>query len=152
MADIDHFKRINDEWGHAVGDQAIQRFAAILRQYIRPGDLLGRYGGEEFCLVLPGADLQRGRELAEQLRAAVAANQGRGLGPGAALQMSASFGVAQQPVPSGAGTAVPHLAALIDRADRAMYRAKQQGRNRVVVHDAEAATVPVLTQAMGPEG
>ncbi len=157
MADIDHFKRINDTWGHRVGDQAIQRIAALLRQQVRPGDLLGRYGGEEFCLVLPGADGERGRRLAELLRKAVADNQGQGLEPGAELQMSASFGVAV------IDSTVASLAALIDRADRAMYAAKKSGRNRVVVfapgrhtpadpaHSADAAfgaatqAVPVLT-------
>ncbi len=147
MADIDHFKRINDTWGHGVGDQAIQRFSALLRQQVRPGDLLGRYGGEEFCLVLPGADVERGRRLAEMLRKSVAENEGQGLDPGAKLSMSASFGVAA--INSG----ISDLAALIDLADRAMYVAKKSGRNRVVVYEAglEARTepapdtVPVLT-------
>ena len=147
MTDIDHFKRINDNWGHGVGDQAIQRFSALLRQQIRPGDLLGRYGGEEFCLVLPGADVERGRHLAELLRKSVAENKGEGLDPGISLAMSASFGVAV--IDRG----VSDLAALIERADRAMYVAKQAGRNRVVVFEAgiEASAepapdkVPVLT-------
>ena len=151
MADIDHFKRINDTWGHGVGDQAIQRFAALLRQQVRPGDLLGRYGGEEFCLVLPGADSERGRRLAEMLRKAVADNNGQGLEPGAALSMSASFGVAV------IDSTVTNLAALIDLADRAMYAAKKSGRNRVVVFEpglplpaepVAAHTMPVLTSVL----
>ena len=150
MADIDHFKRINDTWGHGVGDQAIQRFSHLLRQQVRPGDLLGRYGGEEFCLVLPGADMERGRRLAEMLRKAVVDNNGQGLDPGAQLSMSASFGVAV------IGPEVSNLAALIDLADRAMYVAKKSGRNRVVVFKAgleapaepAANTVPVLTSVL----
>ncbi len=150
MADIDHFKRINDTWGHAVGDQAIQRFAALLRQQVRPGDLLGRYGGEEFCLVLPGADAERGRRLAEMLRKAVAGNNGEGLDPGPQLAMSASFGVAV------IDPEVSDLAGLVDLADRAMYVAKKSGRNRVLVFahglatPAEPApdTVPVLTAVL----
>ena len=150
MADIDHFKRINDTWGHGVGDQAIQRFSHLLRQQVRPGDLLGRYGGEEFCLVLPGADMERGRRLAELLRKAVVDNNGQGLDPGAQLSMSASFGVAV------IGPEVSNLAALIDLADRAMYVAKKSGRNRVVVFKAgleapaepAANTVPVLTSVL----
>ncbi len=131
MADIDHFKRINDTWGHGVGDQAIQRFSQLLRQQVRPGDLLGRYGGEEFCLVLPGADADRGRRLAEVLRQAVADNNGQGLDPGPQLAMSASFGVA------AIDRTVADLSALVDLADRAMYVAKKSGRNRVVVFSAE---------------
>ena len=131
MADIDHFKRINDTWGHAVGDQAIQRFAALLRQQVRPGDLLGRYGGEEFCLVLPGADVERGRRLADMLRQAVVDNNGQGLDPGPQLKMSASFGVAV------IDSSVSNLAGLVDLADRAMYVAKKSGRNRVVVFGPE---------------
>lgn len=148
MADIDHFKRINDTWGHGVGDQAIQRFAALLRQQVRPGDLLGRYGGEEFCLVLPGADVERGRRLAELLRQAVVDNAGQGLDPGAQLSMSASFGVAVL------DSSVNDLAGLVDLADRAMYVAKKSGRNRVVVFgpdlddtDAASATQTLNTSA-----
>jgi diguanylate cyclase (GGDEF)-like protein len=141
MADIDHFKRINDTWGHSVGDQAIQRFAQLLRQQVRPGDLLGRYGGEEFCLVLPGADAERGRRLAEVLRQAVAANNGEGLDPGPQLTMSASFGVAV------IDPTVSDLAGLVDLADRAMYVAKKSGRNRVVVFSAELAASVAAAEA-----
>ncbi len=140
MADIDHFKNINDTYGHGVGDQAIQRFAALLRQLVRPGDLLGRYGGEEFCLVLPGADLERGRRLAEMMRKAVSENNGAGLDPGAALAMSASFGV------TALRAGVKDLAALIDRADHAMYRAKRAGRNRVVLDDETATASPATVE------
>ncbi len=145
MADIDHFKRINDTWGHGVGDQAIQRFSQLLRQQVRPGDLLGRYGGEEFCMVLPGADADRGRGLAEVLRQAVASNNGEGLDPGPQLAMSASFGVAV------IDSAVADLAGLIDLADRAMYVAKKSGRNQVVVFraDLEAGlAAPALPPAL----
>ena len=141
MADIDHFKKINDSWGHAVGDQAIQRFAVLLRQHVRPGDLLGRYGGEEFCLLLFGASLERGRSLAETLRHSVANNQGEGLEPGEKLAMSASFGVAVlTPEVNG-------LAALIDLADRAMYIAKRDGRNRVVVYRPNPAEISLAAAA-----
>ena len=133
MADIDHFKKVNDDWGHAVGDQAIRRFAELLRRHVRGSDLLGRYGGEEFCVVLAGADAERGRQLAETLRASVAANNGAGLDPGTALPISASFGVAV--TTTGSET----LAQLIDLADQAMYQAKQGGRNRVVVLGQPAA-------------
>ena len=144
MADIDHFKNINDSWGHAVGDQAIQRFAQLLRQQVRPGDLLGRYGGEEFCLVLFGATVERGRQLAETLRLSVANNRGEGLEPGDKLAMSASFGVAVlTPEVNG-------LAALIDHADRAMYVAKRNGRNRVVVYESRAGESKVGAAPSSP--
>lgn len=137
MADIDHFKKINDTWGHAVGDQAIRRFAELLRQHIRPGDLLGRYGGEEFVVLILGASVDRCQALAEQLRASVAANNGVGLEPGAQLKMSASFGISAL-LPGAARDAdtepAADLAGLIDLADRAMYVAKRDGRNRVALH------------------
>jgi diguanylate cyclase (GGDEF)-like protein len=141
MADIDHFKRINDTWGHGVGDQAIQRFAELLRQQIRPGDLLGRYGGEEFCLILPGATETRGMSLAETLRQVVACNDGEGLEPGSAVTLSASFGVAML---SKQGA---RLSDLIELADQAMYVAKKTGRNRVVLAGPQTAVAAAAVAA-----
>ena len=126
MADIDHFKSINDRCGHAVGDEAIKRFAEILRACVREGDLVGRYGGEEFCIVVAGLDGQRAMQLAETMRQRLAAESGAGRTDGHPLTMSASFGVTTM------FQGARNEAELVDQADQAMYMAKQSGRNRVV--------------------
>ena len=128
MADIDHFKSINDRYGHGVGDEAIRRFAEILRGSVRQEDLVGRYGGEEFCVVVAGMSMERAMELAEAMRVRVAAAQGVGASGGHQVNMSASFGV------SMLRRGVQDEAELIDQADQAMYLAKQGGRNRVVAY------------------
>ncbi len=137
MADMDHFKSINDRLGHAAGDDAIRLFAALLRENVRALDLVGRYGGEEFCLVLPGVDARQAAAVAERIREQVA--DSGGVGPDSArMRLSASFGVAS--LAAGAAS----LAELLEQADQAMYAAKQGGRNRVVVHGAadRAAAAP----------
>ena len=126
MVDIDHFKSINDRHGHAAGDRAIQRVGELLRQNMRPTDLAGRYGGEEFCLIVRDVTPERAAKLAESIRARLAADRGVEVADGERLVLTASFGLALLEV--GAKT----LSELIDQADRAMYRAKQTGRNRVV--------------------
>ena len=139
MADIDHFKSINDRYGHAVGDEAIQRFAGILRSCVRQGDLVGRYGGEEFCIVVTDLSLDRALMLAETMRSRLAAERGVGSAAGHQVVMSASFGVTT--LASGARSE----AELVDQADRAMYIAKQSGRNRIVAfsphHELEVRVV-----------
>ena len=129
MADIDHFKSINDRFGHAVGDEAIQAFAEVLRDCAQQGDLVGRYGGEEFCVAVPGTALPRALQIAEAMRLRLAAVRSVGKSSGLDVPMTASFGVSS--VRHGAPTA----AGLVDHADRAMYVAKHGGRNRVVAFD-----------------
>lgn len=117
--DIDHFKQVNDSHGHGVGDQVLQGFCDIARQTMRATDLLGRWGGEEFLLLLPNNGLTSARLLAERLREALSSHQFPGVG-----RVTASFGVAQcQPGEGWADWLV--------RADAALYRAKSGGRNRV---------------------
>jgi diguanylate cyclase (GGDEF)-like protein len=118
--DIDHFKRVNDEHGHAAGDAVLVEVAYRLRKALRAFDLAYRVGGEEFLIVVPGADVPDAVRLAEQLRAAVAAE------PAAGLWVTMSFGVA--------GSVGPRLesAQLLHDADAALYRAKARGRDRVV--------------------
>jgi diguanylate cyclase (GGDEF)-like protein len=128
LADIDHFKRVNDEHGHVVGDDVLREVAAALRASLRSFELLYRFGGEEFLLLLPGAESDDAADIAESLRAAVAALEPQG------LLLTCSFGVATA---DGAGL---RLDALLDAADRALYAAKHGGRNRVVTH-AETALV-----------
>ena len=127
MADIDHFKQINDRHGHGIGDEAIQRFAEILRNSVRQGDLVGRYGGEEFCVVISGMPLDQAKQLAETVRQRLAIDRSVGSAAGLTVPMSASFGLSMLSM-GAAGEAQ-----LVDQADQAMYVAKQGGRNRVVV-------------------
>ncbi len=125
MCDVDHFKSINDRFGHGGGDEVLKAVAKALGRGLRTGDLLGRYGGEEFCIVLPDATLAQAREVAERLRADVEANAGSAVRHLADVKVTMSFGVEQL----GAGAA--QFAALVARADLALYRSKETGRNRV---------------------
>jgi len=130
MLDVDHFKKVNDTYGHAVGDEVLKAIAARCQSCIRDLDVLGRYGGEEFAIVLPGTVLEQARDhLAERLRQTIAdtpVTTARG-----ELDLTVSIGVAQV-----TGT-TKDLAALIDRADGALYRAKEEGRNRVIASEGE---------------
>lgn len=124
VADIDRFKAINDAHGHAAGDAVIRHVGALLQGGVRTSDVVARCGGEEFCLVLRDADLDRAAALAERLRVALRAAP---IDAGAtALPVTASFGVAQYAPPTD-----PSWDALFKRADDALYRAKQGGRDRV---------------------
>jgi diguanylate cyclase (GGDEF)-like protein len=128
MSDIDHFKHVNDTYGHDGGDAVLKAVAASLRGAGRDGDTLARFGGEEFVLLLVGATAAVAVAVAERLRCGVAAL--RVLTGLHTVSVTASFGVAQQ-VPGEAWTAA------LERADAAMYRAKQGGRNRVVLADEQ---------------
>ncbi len=125
MVDVDHFKSVNDHYGHGTGDLVLSEVARRLRGAIRGGDLLVRYGGEEFLAVLPKADAGRAWEVGERMRQRVC-ERAFDVGDGLALLLRVSVGVAQW----RAGEAMP---ALIDRADTALYGAKDRGRNRVEV-------------------
>jgi diguanylate cyclase len=121
MLDLDHFKAINDNHGHAAGDEVLRLIAGILRATLRVQDLPGRYGGEEFGVVLPGSDLAGAHAIAERVRKRIeAAEFGRG------VRITTSSGCAAL----AAGDA--SAAAWVARADRALYRAKREGRNRSV--------------------
>jgi len=119
MADVDHFKRINDEHGHPVGDAVLRDVAYAMRSELRAFDLVYRLGGEEFAILLPGADAAKTREIAERLRAAVAASSTGG------ISVTMSFGAG-----AISGSDV-RLAQLYAEADAALYHAKRAGRNRV---------------------
>jgi diguanylate cyclase (GGDEF)-like protein len=123
VADLDDFKPINDRHGHAVGDDVLREFASVLRLTIRESDLAGRWGGEEFVLLLPGTDDEGGAQLAERVRAALAERSFHGRG-GAVFGVTCSFGVAQLR-PGGSERE------LFAQADRALYEAKRRGKNRV---------------------
>ncbi|MEO7326605.1 MAG: PAS domain S-box protein [Dokdonella sp.] len=124
MGDLDHFKNVNDSFGHLAGDEVLRVFAALMKNFARGSDIHCRYGGEEFLLLLPGMDEQTTCERAEMLRAALAATPVRF--ERTIIAVTGSFGVATYPTHALSGDA------LIAAADRAMYSAKEAGRNRVV--------------------
>lgn len=125
MADLDHFKAINDCHGHDAGDSVLQDFARILSASVRTVDLVGRWGGEEFAILMPGTDLQEATQAAERMRRQVE-QSALSLAEGS-CRYTASFGVA------AFRSDMPTLASLLGRADAALYRAKAGGRNRVEV-------------------
>jgi diguanylate cyclase (GGDEF)-like protein len=125
MGDIDHFKQFNDKYGHTVGDKVIQAVAKYFLTGLREVDLLCRYGGEEFCIVLPGATLAQATEVAERMRVAVQDQAGASIRSTSGLRITSSFGVAT--ITDGAAD----IAGLIDQADESLYVSKQNGRNRV---------------------
>ena len=123
LADLDRFKTINDRYGHPSGDRALRSFAQTLRDVVREVDSAGRWGGEEFALILPGADVAGGVALAERVREALAAREIHAA-DGEVMRLTASFGVA----------AYPHngdVSSLVAAADEALYWAKRDGRDRV---------------------
>jgi diguanylate cyclase len=123
MIDVDHFKAINDSHGHATGDAVLRAIAAILRESLRRNDLPGRYGGEEFGVVLPGVGGPGAAVTAERLRRRVEAAV---LEPKVGVRATVSVGFA------ALGSHDPDASAWIARADRALYRAKEAGRNRCI--------------------
>jgi diguanylate cyclase (GGDEF)-like protein/PAS domain S-box-containing protein len=135
MLDIDHFKSINDNQGHAVGDMAIQKIVGVLRQLLRVEDLVGRLGGEEFGVLLPETDIERAAVVAERIREQIASLNIMNDEQRIALTVSIGLTEYQR---SDAG-----IDALLLRADQALYEAKRGGRNRCVlrapVREAEAA-------------
>jgi diguanylate cyclase (GGDEF)-like protein len=126
LFDIDHFKKINDEHGHIIGDQVLQGIAQTCMRNLRPDDVLGRFGGEEFVILLPETKLEDARNIAERLRLLIADTSiETEIGP---ISTTISIGIAMKEK-----TAPISIDQLLSRADRAMYRAKQAGRNRVII-------------------
>ena len=126
MLDIDHFKRVNDHYGHLAGDQVLRHTVAVVRQRLRAQDVFGRYGGEEFLLLLPGTDVAGAQQLAQQLCQALQAAPCHWHDQ--SIAVTASVGIAS--VCAGAQT---DWETLLQAADQALYRAKDNGRNRVEV-------------------
>lgn len=125
LGDIDRFKQINDLYGHAAGDRALQQFAERIGRTVRPRDLFARIGGEEFAIVLPDTAAEDAVTTIEAIRADVAATPFDGVGGG---RITASFGVTEI-----AGDASDTLSAIMERADRALYKSKRDGRDRVTL-------------------
>lgn len=140
MLDIDHFKRVNDEHGHAVGDVVLRHLGALICQALRKVDVPGRVGGEEFAILLPGTDMASAAVFAERLRARVA-DSSVSIDGGVLLCVTVSIGMAAM-----SGTDAGCDAVLV-RADEALYRAKRGGRNRVEHHDG-GGSGGVLSQFM----
>lgn len=127
--DIDHFKPVNDRHGHEIGDVVLQRFGALLEASIRDGDIAARLGGEEFAVILPGANIAAASVVAERMRQSFA--DWRFQSPSGAFTNTVSAGI------SFSVDGNPDLAGLLREADSALYEAKRAGRNRVVVFSAK---------------
>lgn len=142
LVDLDHFKHVNDNYGHQIGDEVLAAAAESMKDSIRSSDFIARYGGEEFLILLQGTDKETASEVAEKVR--------RGLGfltvPGFAGRVSASFGVAT--VPDDAG----EPDSLLRAADSALYAAKDGGRDRVELYREGAGSVEPVGQLEGVEG
>lgn len=128
MVDLDHFKMINDSYGHRAGDEVLQAMGQVLRDSCRVYDVPGRYGGEEFCLMLPETRIGNTGIVAERIRTRVEST--RVHHDSSDLSVTASIGVAGLDEGETTGRLVS-AAALIERADQALYRAKNMGRNRI---------------------
>jgi diguanylate cyclase (GGDEF)-like protein len=130
LIDIDYFKTVNDTYGHSAGDHVLNQIAQVCRQTLRASDVIGRYGGEEFVILLPATDQAAAMLVAERLRQRIAQHE-IDLGHDA-LTLTASLGVV---VVTPFDTTSPQQR--LDQADQALYRAKQQGRNRVEIWQAD---------------
>lgn len=139
LADLDRFKEINDRFGHAVGDDALRDVAVRIGSTLRAGAHVGRWGGEEFLIVLPGASLEQARTCAQRIRREL---ESSGLETDRRLAVTASIGLALWSPPEP-------LPALLSRADRAMYQAKLAGRNRVVVLEHDEQIEPCRAMQAG---
>jgi len=137
MVDIDHFKRVNDQHGHAVGDRVIQEVAKKLHQAARATDLVCRFGGEEFCVVVPGVGAAEMMAFAERVRERIERECGPAVREVQGLRVTASIGVEVGSIGSTG------IAPLIGRADEALYAAKRSGRNRVCLFTERAPASPV---------
>ena len=142
MCDVDHFKSVNDTYGHQAGDAVLRQLAEVLRQTAREIDRVGRYGGEEFVVVLPGAGLDDAVAFAERVRRAVAERQF--VYEGGTVRRTLSAGVAAWPNPE-----MRHQEALVKAADEALYVAKERGRNRVVAYGSPEFLTHARVAAVG---
>jgi diguanylate cyclase (GGDEF)-like protein len=129
FVDVDHFKRINDTYGHAFGDTALQRVAALIDKCLRDSDLSCRYGGEEFMVLLPNADGAAAEMVAQRILEEVRQTR---FDEQPAFSLTISIGVATRVPPSK-----QEMDAVFRAADKAMYRAKREGRDRYVVSDGD---------------
>ncbi|MBD3265231.1 diguanylate cyclase, partial [bacterium] len=127
MFDLDHFKKVNDRYGHLVGDRVLAASAKIIQLQLRSSDVAARYGGEEFCLLLVNTPCEGARIMAERIRKAIQSHEFKDE-EGGVFQITCSIGVAEFRHP------LPDLDALMSLADQALYESKTKGRNRVTIH------------------
>jgi two-component system cell cycle response regulator len=139
LCDVDHFKRINDVHGHPVGDMVLQEIAAQLTGAIRPGDAVGRYGGEEFLVILSDCGPESLHRRGEQLRQAVASGSFGGNLPG----LSVSLSVGAMTIDGASVGLTPEV--YLSQTDAALYRAKLEGRNRLVIAEQQSLADIILT-------
>jgi diguanylate cyclase (GGDEF)-like protein len=132
MLDIDHFKQVNDSFGHSAGDRVLRAVGQVLRDSCRVYDVAGRYGGEEFCVVLPETKVGNTTVVAERIRERLAASRFE-VGSDS-MVVTASIGIAGIDAIDSEAALSPSM--LIDRADQALYSAKHHGRNRVEMWNA----------------
>jgi diguanylate cyclase (GGDEF)-like protein len=137
MADLDHFKRLNDSRGHEAGDKALRLFAETLRMSMRDGDMASRWGGEEFVLIMPSASAQQAGEAVDRIRATLAT----ALLTGGTAAFTSSFGIADTAMS-------PRFERMVRIADDALYRAKEEGRDRAVIGDPHLATTGEFRRAV----
>ena len=123
MIDVDYFKKVNDQYGHLTGDQILREAASLIKENVRGIDIVGRYGGEEFCVVLPDTDREGAQYVAERIRAAIEKTPLKAYDN--VIKVTVSIGSATFPEDG------KNLSELLDKADWALYRAKKMGRNRI---------------------
>jgi len=138
MVDIDHFKSINDKHGHPVGDKVLQQVGNILHECVRVSDLVCRYGGEEFCILLPETNTQGGLHTAERIRRTIASKSIFGIAVTVSLGLSSFDSEPANP------------SELLNRADKALYAAKRRGRDRVVCYSEEISCLPEKESGESP--
>jgi diguanylate cyclase (GGDEF)-like protein len=138
--DLDHFKQLNDTFGHDVGDRALRLFATVLRDSIRPNDLACRYGGEEFVVVIPDCSVDEAVSVVERVRTSLA----DGLSTGRLPSFTVSFGVASS-------RNAESFERVVSIADSALLQAKASGRDRVTVADGMPALLPGPVAISAPE-
>jgi diguanylate cyclase (GGDEF)-like protein len=139
--DVDHFKSVNDQHGHQVGDQVLREVAGMIREQLRSTDVLGRYGGEEFAGLLVNASGESAMEIAERIRAVVEAHR-FDIGAAKPLAVTISIGVATLANDTADANVDTLAEDLVDRADQGVYSAKRQGRNQVVLTQSASDVVP----------
>ncbi len=142
MLDIDNFKQYNDTYGHLAGDEALRVIAGVIRSSVRNIDCVARYGGEEFAVILPMTDVPAARDIAERIRTSIASRYFPDESLRAAVKLTASLGIASFPQHAS------NLFELVGNADKALYLAKINGKNRLAVFDSSQGNQTAATRSV----